>query len=164
MSKIVDNGTFHKTLENRRPTELAVIEGIPCNCKVDLKDMEPPLIIQVRYRRKGDLLVYGSYKNQEPDAKDCDQVDERPLKIVVNDRFKSNTYYLAFTSQAGVEVSATAYFTQGPGAAAKGDGPIKFERQAMFQKREAASDVFEVKPQKEKEEEVGVGTINVVKA
>ena len=125
----MDNGNFHKVLENRRPTELEVMEGIPCNCKVDLKGMQPPLIIQVKYRTKGDLLVYGSYKNLEPSEKKCDQVDERPLKIVVNGRsFKTNMYYLSFTSQHGVHVSATAYFTQGPGAAAKGDGPIKFER------------------------------------
>ena len=83
MSKVVDDGNFHKVLENRVPKELDVIDGIPCTCKVDLKGMQPPLVVQVKYRSKGDLSVYGSFKNQEPNAENFDQVDEKPLKMVV---------------------------------------------------------------------------------
>ena len=71
---------------------------------------------------------------------------------------------MAFTSQAGIQLSITAYFTQGAGATAKGDGPIKFERGVNFEKKEAASDVFDKPALNLKEEEVGVGNINIVKA
>ena len=59
-------------LENKRQVDLKLIGEIPCNCKVNLKGMQPPLVIQVKYRTKGDLRVYGSYKNQEPDASNYD--------------------------------------------------------------------------------------------
>ena len=140
MSKVVDNGDFHKLLENRRPVELQVIDGIPCSCKVDLRGMQPPLVVQVRYRTPGDLHAYGSYKNQEPDAHSFDSSHEKPHKIVITDpkSFKSSQYYLSFNSQSGVSIGVTAYFTSGPNAG-KGDGPIKFERRMT--RKEARSDI-----------------------
>ena len=167
VSKIVDDGNFHKNLENKKQIELEVVEDIPCNCKVDLKGMTPPLTVQVRYRVKGDLRVFGSFKKPEPNAKYNDSVYDNPTKIVVsgsNGIFRTNQYYLSFNSHKGCHLAVTAYFTQGPGAS-KGEGPIKFERGLMFKKTIAVSDVLAPNVERrDKEEEVGVGNIATVKA
>ena len=70
VGKIVDDGKFHVYLNNRQPTRLEIQESIPCHCKVDVRGMTPPLCLQIRYKQKGDLTVYGSSKNPEPDAQD----------------------------------------------------------------------------------------------
>ena len=72
LSKCIKDDNFQKTLENRRTTDLVVTEGIPFNCKIDLKDKQPPLTIFLKYKTKGDLRVYGSFKHQEPDANTYD--------------------------------------------------------------------------------------------
>ena len=85
MSKIVDDGNFHTALENRKPVDIEVYEGFPATCKVDLRGMEPPLIMQFRYKSKSDVVMYGSYRNTEPSpSTNFDmKYDKKPNKIKI---------------------------------------------------------------------------------
>ena len=117
--------------------------------------MTPPLCLQIRYKQKGDVVIYGSSKNTEPDAKNYQSKFDNPVAKVVVDlpRFFSNTYFFSFVSQSGVELSVTPYFTMGAGASK--DGPVRFERSLGFARKEAFTDVFEspMARQRLKEEE-----------
>ena len=76
--------------------------------------MLPPLNVSIRYKDKGDLKVYGSFTNTEPNEKDFYKFDENPSTIEVlgsRGAFKSKQYYLSFFSKKGIKIVATVYFT-----------------------------------------------------
>ena len=66
LSRVVDNGTFHKIIETRGENLFEVVEGVPICCKLLIRGLPPPLAISVMYKVKGDLKVFISQRNPEP--------------------------------------------------------------------------------------------------
>ena len=135
ISRVVDDGNFHKVLDYSTSTELKLIYDIPVCCKINLEGMVPPLHIKLSsMTNKGFkfIKVFISYKESEPMAHNCDQEFDEPkggLLRIVGDRgnkpgikiFRSNILYLTFIASRTYTIEVRPQFIDASKA-----GSLKF--------------------------------------
>mgnify|MGYP006922981215 FL=1 len=62
ISRVVDDGTFHKLLDPETPTQIKLINDIPVCCKINLEGKTPPLQIRVTVmEKKSRVQAFASY-------------------------------------------------------------------------------------------------------
>lgn len=125
ISRVVDDGNFHKVLENNSPIMLNMIYDIPVCCKINLDGQLPPLHIKL-VSLKGPksfkyLKVFASYKEIEPMAGRCEMDFSAPkggLIRLVGERghkpsvkvFKAPFLYITFVSEVSTSIEVRPSF------------------------------------------------------
>jgi len=95
-----------------------VLEEVPTFCKIKLKGSLPPLKIKISYENSGDLDVYASMINREPQEQNCQyKYKNNPQLIQINktngfekEEFQENAIYFRFDSEHGIKVTIKTSF------------------------------------------------------
>ena len=142
ISRVVDDGNFHKVLDRDSTTELKLIYDIPVCCKISLEGQMPPLHIKFHSlnNKTRHVRIYVSFKETEPMKDNCDQEFIEPkggLVRIVGERgpkpnvkvFSEKMLYLTFLSSQSTTIEVRPQFID-PAKA----GSLKFVTQIQVQK------------------------------
>jgi hypothetical protein len=81
---VINDGSHIIDLKDNEPTKGFLANGIPAQFKACSYLRKPPITITIEYKSRGDLILYGSYTNPEPNATSYDFVKKhRPEKHVI---------------------------------------------------------------------------------
>ena len=68
-----------------KPLEVELIQDVPVFCKILCMGKQMPARLKFEYKTRGELNLYASTKNREPDFGDCEmKVQGRPLRMLFN--------------------------------------------------------------------------------
>ena len=60
LSRIIDGGNFHQNIIMNNDTVVELYPEIPKCFKIDLKDLESPLLLAIKYSKSTDYLAVDS--------------------------------------------------------------------------------------------------------